>query len=64
MKQIYTIKNPQYDNNQINGKLLQELVHRVKDAELKEWIRTLLHPEERYRKNILQHLNGYKVNSS
>lgn len=44
MKQIYTIKNPQYDNNQINFRLLHELVHGVKDGVVKEWIRTLLHP--------------------
>lgn len=39
-------------------------MHRVKDSQLKEWIRTLLHPEERYRKNIHQYFSGYKVNSS
>lgn len=64
MRQVYTIKNPQYDNNQINFRLLQELVQRVRDGEVREWIRTLLHPEERYRKNIQKHLNAFKVNSS
>ena len=64
MRQIYTIKNPQYDNNQINSRLLQELVQRVRDGQVREWIRTLLHPEERHRRNIQQLLNGFKVNSN
>jgi hypothetical protein len=58
---IYSAKNASYRNTYINYERVSQLIAGISDNPLREWVWTLMNPDERARGRIYELIQNYQV---